>query len=96
MTDTRYADPHPLSLDDLDPESATTDRLIAMVRSHRKGEEYPTAETLLGNLPVVLRALCDHVLSGEVTALDVAYRLASIIDAIEGSQGQPAPPRRTH
>ena len=96
MTDTRYADPHPLSLDDLDPESATTDRLIAMVRSHRKGEEYPAAETLLGNLPVVLRALCDHVLSGEVTALDVAYRLASIIDAIEGSQGQPAPPRRTH
>ena len=96
MTDTRYADPHPLSLDDLDPESATTDRLIAMVRSHRKGEEYPTAEVLLGNLPVVLRALCDHVLSGEVTALDVTYRLASIIDAMEGSQGQPAPPRRTH
>ena len=96
MTDTRYADPHPLSLDDLDPESATTDRLIARLRSHRKGAEYPTAEALLGNLPVVLRALCDHVLSGEVTALDVAYRLASIIDAIEGSQGQPAPPRRTH
>ena len=96
MTDTRYADPHPLSLDDLDPESATTDQLIARVRSHRKGEEYPTAEVLLGNLPVVLRALCDHVLSGEATALDVAYRLASIIDAMEGSQGQPPPPRRTH
>ncbi len=39
MTDTRYADPHPLSLDDLDPKSATTDRLIAMVRSHREGDE---------------------------------------------------------
>lgn len=96
MTDTRYADPHPLSLDDLDPESATTDQLIARVRSHRKGEEYPTAETLLGNLPVVLCALCDHVLSGKATALDVAYRLASIIDAVEGCQGQPPPPRRTH
>ena len=96
MTDTRYADPHPLSLDDLDPESATTDRLIAMVRSHRQGEEYPTAEVLLGNLPVVLCALCDHVLSGDATALDVAYRLASIIDAVEGCQGQPVPTRRTH
>ena len=96
MTDTRYADPHPLSLDDLDPESATTDQLIARVRSHRKGEEYPTAEVLLGNLPVVLCALCDHVLSGEATALDVAYRIASLIDVIEGRQGQPPPPRRTH
>ena len=96
MTDTRYADPHPLSLDDLDPASVTTDELIARVRSHRQGEEYPTAEQLLGNLPVVLRALCDHVLSGEATALDVAYRLASLIDVIEGRQGQPPAPRRTH
>lgn len=46
-----------------------------MVRGHRTGEEYPTAETLLGNLPIVLRALCDHLLSDEATALDVAYRL---------------------
>ena len=96
MTDTRYADPHPLSLDDLDPESATTDQLIARVRSHREGKEYPIAEVLLGNLPVVLRALCDHILSGEATALDVTYRLASIIDAMEGRQGQPELPRRTH
>ena len=96
MTDTRYAAPHPLSLDDLDPATIATDQLVALVRSHRQGEEYPTAEVLLGNLPVVLRALCDHILSGEATALDVAYRLASLIDAIEGCQGQPAPPRRTH
>jgi len=53
-----------------------------MVRSHRAGEEYPTAEVLFGNLPEVLRALCDHLLSGEATALDVAYRIASLIDAI--------------
>ena len=91
-----YPDPPRPTLDDLDPATVTTDRLIAQVRSHRAGEDYPTAEVLLGNLPKVLRALCDHVLSGEATALDVAYRLASLIDAIEGCQGQPAPPRRTH
>ncbi len=67
-----------------------------MARSHRAGEEYPTAETLIGNLPVALRALCDHVLTGDASALDVAYRLASLIDAIEGCQGQPVPTRRTH
>ena len=48
MTDKPYPDPPRPTLDDLDPESATTDRLIAMVRSHREGEEYPTAEALLG------------------------------------------------
>ena len=91
-----YPAPPPVSLDDLDPESVTTDRLIVLVRRHRQGEEYPTGEQLLGNLPKVLRALCDHLLSGEATALDVAYRLASIIDAMEGCQGQPEPTRRTH
>ena len=91
-----YPAPPPVSLDDLDPESVTTDRLIALVRSHRQGEEYPTGEQLLGNLPKVLRALCDYLLSGEATALDVTYRLASIIDAMEGSQDQPAPSWRTH
>ena len=96
MTDPAYPVPPRLTLDDLDPESATTDRLSALVRSHREGEEYPTAETLISNLPVVLRALCDHVLSGEATALDVTYRAASLVDAIEGCQGQPVPARRTH
>lgn len=96
MTDKTYPNSPRPTVDDLDPESATTDALIAMVRSHREGEEYPTAETLLGNLPIVLRALCDHVLTGQASALDVAYRLASIIDAVEGSQTPPAPSRRTH
>ena len=96
MPDHLYPDPPRQTLDDLDPDSATTDRLIAMVRSHRASEEYPTAETLIGNLPVVLRALCDHLLSGEATALDMAYRLASLIDAIEGRSDRPAPLRRTH
>jgi hypothetical protein len=81
-----YSDPPRQTLDDLDQASATTDHLIAMVRSHREGEIYPTPEQLLDNLPVVLCALCDHLLTGEATALAVAYRLASIIEAIEGRQ----------
>ena len=85
-----YPAPHRLTLDDLDPESATTDTLIARVRQHRQGEEYPTPETLLGHLPVVLRALCDHLLTGEATALEVADRIASLIDAMEGCQA-PSP-----
>ena len=96
MPDVAYPDPPRPTLDDLDPDSATTDRLIAMVRRHRAGEAYPTAEVLLGNLPKVLRALGDHVLSGQATALDVAYRLASLINAIEGRSDRPAPLRRTH
>ena len=96
MTDKPYPDPPRPTIDDLDPEMATTDRLIAMVRSHREGEDYPTAETLISNLPVVLRALCDHLLSGEATAQDVAYRIASLIDAIEGSRDKPELTRRTH
>jgi hypothetical protein len=82
--------PHP-TLDDLDPESATTDRLIALVRRHREGEEYPTGEQRLGNLPKVLRALGDQILSGQAAALDMAYRLASLIDAIEGRSDRPTP-----
>ena len=96
MTDKPYPDlPRP-TLDDLDPEMATTDRLIALVRSHRQGEIYPTGEQLLGNLPTVLRALCDHILTGEATALDVAYRLASIIEAIEGCQAPFQPRQHLH
>ena len=96
MTDKPYPDPHRQTIDDLDPENATTDRLVAMVRSHRQGEDYPTAEVLLGNLPVALRALCDHILTSEASPLDVAYRLASIIEVIEGCPDRPAPRGRTH
>ena len=96
MAEKPYPDPPRPTLEDLDPASATTDRLIAMVRSHRTGADYPTSEQLLGNLPIALRALCDHLLSGEATALDAAYRLASIIDAVENYHGKPKPPRHTH
>ena len=96
MSDFHYPSPPRPTIDALDPESATTDALIARVRRHRQGEDYPTPETLLGHLPVVLRALCDHLLSGEATALDVAYRLASIIDAIEGRPAPSQPRQHLH
>jgi hypothetical protein len=44
MTDRPDPDPPRPTLDDLDPENATTDRLIAMVRGHREGETYPKLE----------------------------------------------------
>ena len=71
-----------------------------MVRSHREGQEYPTAEALIGNLPKVLRALCDHVPTGQAIPLDVAYRLASLIDVVENVAPGPArpdaPPQSRH
>lgn len=100
MTDKPYPDPPRPTIDDLDPEIATTDGMVAMVSSHRAGEDYPTAEVLLGNLPKVLRVLCDHVLTGQATPLDVAYRLASLIDAVENVAPDPTrsddPPHRRH
>jgi len=96
MADTPYPTPPSESLADLDPETATTDQMVVMAHAHRAGEVYPTGEQLLSNLPVVLRALCDHLLSGEATALDVAYRIASIIDAVETVQAPPVPPDRRH
>jgi len=96
MTDATYPVPHRPTLADLDPGSATTDALIARVRSHRQGEPYPTPEQLLAHLPVVLRALCDVLLAGEITGLDAAYRLASIIDAVDGAIDPPGSPATRH
>ena len=96
MTDPADSAPHRPTLADLDPESATTDALIARVRSHREGEPYPTPEQLLAHLPVVLRALCDVLLVGEITGLDAAYRLASIIDAVDGAINPPGSPSIQH
>ena len=71
----------------MDRVEMTTDQLVAEVHANREGEAYPTAEQLVRNLPVVLRTLCDHLLDVHPTAVDVARRLASIIDAIEHVQG---------
>ena len=89
MPDHAYPDPHRLTLADLDLDSLTTDQLVSLVQGHRNGEPYPTSEQLLANLPTVLRALCDYFLSGQASPLDAAYRLASVIDAVEGAQALP-------
>ena len=44
----------------------------------------------------MLRALCDVLLAGEITGLDAAYRLASIIDAVDGAIDPPGSPAIQH
>ena len=46
-------------------------------------------EQLLANLPTVLRALCDYFAFGPATPLNAAYRLASVIDAVETHRHYP-------
>lgn len=43
----------------------TTDDLIAEAHANRQSEEYPDSQMLLHNLPVLLRGLCDFVLTEE-------------------------------
>jgi len=66
-----------------DTEEVSTDLLVGLAHENRADTEYQDDRTLLENLPVVLRGVCDYVLSGEAKVLDVAYALASLIDAIE-------------
>ncbi|NJN47727.1 MAG: hypothetical protein HC808_16025 [Candidatus Competibacteraceae bacterium] len=65
------------------PDEWVTDTLVAQAHARREGEEYPTPEWLLKNLPVLLRGLCDFTLSGQASALEIAQVLASLIDAVE-------------
>ena len=97
MTDHAYPAPctRPTRAD-LDPERAATDGLVAMARGHREGQDDPAPERPPGNLPAVLRARCDVLLAGEITALDAAYRLASIIGAVEGALDPPGAPAARH
>ena len=70
----------------------TTDELVAMVRAHREGEEYPTPEELLRNLPRMLRGICAFVLSGEADAYHTAYAIASLIEVTEHVGAEAVPP----
>lgn len=70
----------------------TTGELVALTRTHRQGEAYPTLERLIENLPVVLRGLCDEVLSCEDEAYHIAYVIASLIEVIEHIKAEVAPP----
>ena len=69
-----------------------TDELVAMARAHREGQEYPTPEELLRNLPRMLRAISDFVLSGEADAYHTAYAIASLIEVTEHTKAEPAKP----
>ncbi|HUM92296.1 MAG TPA: hypothetical protein PLM32_13130 [Candidatus Competibacter sp.] len=55
MTDKPYPDPPRPTIDDLDPESATTDRLTAMVHSNREGQEKLTRAKELATRYAALR-----------------------------------------
>lgn len=67
----------------------TTDQLIAQARAHRQGEAYSTLARRLENLPMVMRGLCDDVLSGEADAYHIAYGIASLIEVIEQVRDTP-------
>jgi hypothetical protein len=69
-----------------DPDAWETEKFVADAHANREGEDYPTPERLLENLPVILRGLCDYTLSGQATALDIARALASVIDVVENVQ----------
>jgi len=73
---------------------STTDELVAMARAHRQGEEYPTPEELLRNLPRMLRGICDFVLSGEADVFHTAYAIASLIEVIEHVRDTPPRPQQ--
>lgn len=66
-----------------DQKEVSTDLLVELAHANRTGTEYQDEATLLAHLPVVLRAISDYVLSDEMHALDTAYALASLVDAIE-------------
>lgn len=66
-----------------DTQEVSTDLLVELAHENRTAADYQDETTLLANLPIVLRAICDYVLSDEAKVLDVAYALASLVDAIE-------------
>jgi len=70
-----------------EPSPHTTEALIAKAHASRQGVPYETAEQLLARLPGRLRALAAPILGGKMTAGDVAYAMAALIDRIERVPG---------
>ena len=64
----------------------TTEELVAAAHANHQGIPYETGEQLLQRLPERLRALADLVLGGKMTAGDVAYALAALIDRVENAR----------
>lgn len=71
----------------------TTENLIAQAHAQRQGIPYESREQWLERLPERMRALADHVLSGQAKTGDVAYAVAALIDSIENA---PTRDRRLH
>ena len=63
----------------------TTEDLVAQAHAQRQGIPYENREQLLERLPERLRALADHVLSGQAKTGDVAYAVAALIDSVENA-----------
>jgi len=61
----------------------TPEGLVAAAHAHRQNIPYETGEQLLARLPQRLRALADVILGGKMTASDVAYAVAALIDHLE-------------
>ena len=70
-----------------EPSPLTTEALIAKAHASRQGVPYETGEQLLAHLPERLRALVDLILGGKMTAGEVAYAVAVLIDRIEHVSG---------
>ena len=77
-------------------KEVSTDLLVELAHGNRTAADYQDAATLLDNLPIVLRAICDYVLSDDAKVLDVAYALASLVDAIEHRPSADPPPATCH
>ena len=75
--------------DDAEPP-LTTEDLVAAAHAHQQGIPYETGEQLLQRLPERLRALVDLILGGKMTASDVAYAVATLIDRIENARVETA------
>ena len=76
------------------PEPApTTEDLVARAHANRQGIPYETGERLLEQLPERLRALGDLVLGGKMSAEEIAYALAVLIDGSEHAPGNAGPRR---
>jgi hypothetical protein len=78
--------------DDAEPP-LTTEDLVATAHANHQGIPYETGEPLLQRLPERLRTLADLILGGKMTASDVAYAVAALIDRVENAPGNT---RRVH
>jgi len=73
--------------------SIATEDLIAQAHARHGGLSHESREQWLQRLPERLRALCDLVLGGTMSAEEIAYALAVLIDGSEHALGDAGPRR---